>query len=188
VEQEEYLLKLARYRPMLGLASVPPALITEWVLAQFAGIRATAHRRYAKFVQDGIGVPGPWDEVKGQVILGSEAFMARLTPSFRIAAQRRKFPSASAWSIVPRSRRSWQRRIQDRRATKQWHGPISSMGIHSPRSAGPSACTMPRSVASSRRRRRHHNTRCDPYYVDSCLTLQCTGPARKAAQASNFER
>lgn len=102
VEQEGYLLELARYivlnpvrakmvktpgrypwssyRPMLGLAPVPPALATEWVLEQFARTRATARRRYAEFVHDGIGVPGPWEEVKGQVLLGSEAFIERLAP------------------------------------------------------------------------------------------------------------
>ena len=59
---------------------MPPALATEWVLEQFARTRATARRRYAEFVHDGIGVPGPWEEVKGQVLLGSEAFIERLAP------------------------------------------------------------------------------------------------------------
>jgi hypothetical protein len=102
VEKEGYMLELARYivlnpvrakivktpecypwssyRAMVGLASVPPALVTDWILDQFAGTRAAARRRYAKFVQEGIGVPGPWEQVKGQVLLGSEAFVERLTP------------------------------------------------------------------------------------------------------------
>jgi REP element-mobilizing transposase RayT len=110
VEQEGYLLELARYivlnpvrakmvktperypwssyRPMLGLAPVPPALTTEWVLEQFASTRAIARRRYTKFVHDGIGVPGPWEEVKGQVLLGSEAFIERLTPQLEECSTR----------------------------------------------------------------------------------------------------
>jgi len=110
VEQEGYLLELARYivlnpvrakmvktperypwssyRPMLGLAPVPPALTTEWVLEQFASTRAIARRRYTKFVHDGIGVPGPWEEVKGQVFLGSEAFIERLTPQLEECSTR----------------------------------------------------------------------------------------------------
>jgi hypothetical protein len=105
VEKDGYLLELARYivlnpvrakivktperypwssyRPMLGVAPVPPALAIEWVLEQFARTRATARRRYAKFVHDGIGVPGPWDEIKGQVLLGSEAFIERLAPQLQ---------------------------------------------------------------------------------------------------------
>lgn len=110
VEQEGYLLELARYivlnpvrakmvktperypwssyRPMLGLAPVPPALTTEWVLEQFASTRAIARRRYTKFVHDGIGVPGPWEEVKGQVLLGSEAFIERLSPQLEECSTR----------------------------------------------------------------------------------------------------
>jgi putative transposase len=102
VEKEGYMLELARYivlnpvrakmvktperypwssyRAMVGSASVPPALVTDWILEQFAGTRAAARRRYATFVHEGIGVPGPWEEVKGQVLLGSEAFVERLTP------------------------------------------------------------------------------------------------------------
>ncbi|MGA6827823.1 REP-associated tyrosine transposase [Nitrospira sp. NS4] len=108
VEQEPYLLELARYivlnpvrakmvksperyawssyRPMVGLAPVPPALETEWVLAQFGSTKATARKRYAEFVQDGVGVPGPWDEVKGQVLLGSEAFIERLAQQLQECA------------------------------------------------------------------------------------------------------
>ena len=110
VEKEGYLLELARYivlnpvrakmvktperypwssyQPMLGLAPVPPALAIEWVLDQFSRTRATARRRYAKFVHDGIGVPGPWEEVKGQVLLGSEAFIERLAPQLQECSTR----------------------------------------------------------------------------------------------------
>ena len=102
VEKEAYLLELARYivlnpvraklvktperypwssyRPMLGLAPVPPALATAWILDQFAGTKAAARMRYAEFVHDGLGKPGPWEAVKGQVLLGSEAFIERLAP------------------------------------------------------------------------------------------------------------
>lgn len=102
VEKDPYLLELARYivlnpvrakmvktqerypwssyRPMLGLAPVPPALATEWLLEQFASTRATARKRYAEFVHDGIDQAAPWKDVKGQVLLGSDAFVERLTP------------------------------------------------------------------------------------------------------------
>jgi len=76
------------YRPMLGVAPVPPAIATEWVLDQFASIRATARRRYAKFVHDGIGAPSPWDKIKGQVLLGSEAFIERLAPQLQECSTR----------------------------------------------------------------------------------------------------
>ena len=34
-------------------------------------------------MHDGIGVPGPWEEIKGQVLLGNEAFIERLTPQLQ---------------------------------------------------------------------------------------------------------
>ena len=110
VEKDGYLLELARYiilnpvrgkmvktperyrwssyRAMVGLVPVPPALATEWILGQFACTRATARRRYVKFVHDGMGVPGPWEEVKGQVLLGSEAFIEWLTPQLQKCSTR----------------------------------------------------------------------------------------------------
>ena len=39
-------------------------------------------------MHDGIGVPGPWEEVKGQVLLGSEAFIERLTPQLEECSTR----------------------------------------------------------------------------------------------------
>jgi hypothetical protein len=66
---------------------VPPAQATEWVLEQFASTRVTARRRYAEFVHDGIGVPGPWEKVKGQVLLGSEAFILETAVETHIQAQ-----------------------------------------------------------------------------------------------------
>ena len=110
VEKEGYLLELARYivlnpvrakmvkmperypwssyRAMVGFTPVSPALATDWILNQFADTRAIARRRYAKFVHGGIGVPGPWEEVKGQVLLGSEAFIERLTPQLQECSTR----------------------------------------------------------------------------------------------------
>ncbi len=89
VDKDNYLLELARYivlnpvrakmvktpdrypwssyRPMLGLAPVPPALATDWVLDQFARTRSVARKRYAAFVHAGIGDASPWDELKAQV-------------------------------------------------------------------------------------------------------------------------
>ncbi len=102
VERDRYLLELARYivlnpvrarrvkspekypwssyRPTLGLAPVPSGLTTDWVLGQFAKTKPVARKRYAKFVHAGIGQASPWGELKGQVILGGEAFVEHLAP------------------------------------------------------------------------------------------------------------
>jgi REP element-mobilizing transposase RayT len=100
VDSDAYLLELARYvvlnpvragmvrkpqlwlwssyRASLGLAPTEPFLAVDGLLAQFANRRAVARARYAKFVAEGIEAPSPWHELKGQVFLGDERFVAQM--------------------------------------------------------------------------------------------------------------
>ena len=101
VEKESYLLELCRYivlnpvrvkgkgeiggwkwssyRATAGLASVPEFLSTDWILEQFGKNRAKAQKQYRAFVREGLE-NRPWEELKGQIYLGSEAFIARHSP------------------------------------------------------------------------------------------------------------
>lgn len=105
VERDGYLLELARYvvlnpvrakivkvpqdyswssyRPTMGLDPIPACLSAEWLLSQFAKTKPVARRRYANFVQAGIGQGSPWKALKGQVLLGSEAFIEKMTPQLK---------------------------------------------------------------------------------------------------------
>ena len=96
VEKESYLLELCRYivlnpvrvkgkggigawrwssyRATAGLASVPEFLRTDWILGQFGKKRAKAQKQYRAFVREGLE-SRPWEELKGQIYLGSEAFI-----------------------------------------------------------------------------------------------------------------
>jgi len=98
VEKESYLLELCRYivlnplrvrggaemeawkwssyRATAGLASVPEFLSIEWLLKQFGKNVATAQKRYREFVRDGLE-KRPWEELRGQIYLGSEEFIER---------------------------------------------------------------------------------------------------------------
>lgn len=98
VEKESYLLELCRYvvlnpvrvkggtktaawkwssyRATAGLASVPEFLSTDWLLEQFGKNRRVAQNRYREFVRDGI-TNRPWDQLKGQIYLGSDKFIER---------------------------------------------------------------------------------------------------------------
>jgi REP element-mobilizing transposase RayT len=100
VEREGYLLELCRYvvlnpvragivpapegyrwssyRATVGVDPAPGWLDLDWLLEHFGRPHAHARRRYADFVQAGIGRPGPWSELRGQVLLGSESFAERL--------------------------------------------------------------------------------------------------------------
>ena len=96
VEKESYLLELCRYvvlnpvrarmvqRPEAWPWSsyqataghtVPPSwLTTEWLLAQLAESRVRAQQVYRKFIEAGMAAPSPWQGLRGQIYLGSEAF------------------------------------------------------------------------------------------------------------------
>jgi len=68
--------KWSSYRATAGLASVPELLCTDWVLEQFGKSRSRAQQQYREFIRDGMA-SRPWDDLKGQIYLGSEAFIER---------------------------------------------------------------------------------------------------------------
>ncbi len=101
VERDSYLLELARYvvlnpvragmvgdagdwrwssyAAMVGREPPPDWLQTDWILGQFGAERQLAIARYMDFVRAGIGLPGVWEKVRGQVYLGSDAFVERMS-------------------------------------------------------------------------------------------------------------
>ena len=56
-------------------------LTTDWILGQLAQRVGVARERYWTFVAEGRGGPWPWDLVRGQIYLGSEAFIAQHQPN-----------------------------------------------------------------------------------------------------------
>jgi len=99
VEKEAYLLELSRYvvlnpvragmvraakdwpwssyRATAGLVKRPRLLTTNWLLDQLGSDRASAQKAYRQFVSQGRGA-SPWAELKGQIYLGSDSFIASL--------------------------------------------------------------------------------------------------------------
>jgi REP element-mobilizing transposase RayT len=63
------------YRATAGEAPAPAWLETAWTLAQFGDVGAAARQRYRDFVGEGRGLAGPWSALRGQIYLGSEAFV-----------------------------------------------------------------------------------------------------------------
>ena len=109
VERDSYLLELARYvvlnpvragmvkharqwkwsayPAMVGTAPRPGWLHTDWLLGQFGASRARRIERYIEFVQEGIRGPCVWDNLKGQVFLGSEMFVESMQGELEVAAK-----------------------------------------------------------------------------------------------------
>ena len=100
VEKDSYLLELARYvvlNPLrakmvkrlekwpwssylatCGEAARPEWLDCEFILSKFSAQRARAVSRYVAFVHEGRGVPSVWEQLQGQIYLGSETFITKM--------------------------------------------------------------------------------------------------------------
>jgi hypothetical protein len=60
-----------------------------------------AQRHYAKFVSEGKDLPSPWEDLKGQVLLGSEAFGDRMRPLLSGKEQLKEIPRAQRLAHRP---------------------------------------------------------------------------------------
>jgi len=100
VEKDAYLLELSRYvvlnpvragmvadaaqwpwssyAAMTAQEPAPPWLQTDWLLAQFGSVRAQAVAHYRDFVRAGVGLPSLWDDLRGQIYLGSDDFLGKM--------------------------------------------------------------------------------------------------------------
>jgi putative transposase len=68
----------------------------DWLLSTFGGTRNEAIERYVQLVAEGIGEPLPWEHVRHQMFLGSEAFVENF---------RRNIPKDRDLSEIPRAQR-----------------------------------------------------------------------------------
>ncbi|MFI3197394.1 MAG: transposase [Methylococcaceae bacterium] len=97
VEKDNYLLELARYvvlNPLragmvkelgdwpwssypatMGVAATPFWLETDWLLGQFSKQPNRALKKYEDFVRAGVGLPSVWNQLTGQIFLGSKTFV-----------------------------------------------------------------------------------------------------------------
>jgi putative transposase len=89
------------YRATAGLAPTPPYLTIDWLLSQFGLQRAAAQRKYQAFVSEGIRQGSPWEEVRGQVLLGSERFINRLAPGLRDKRLLKEIPRQQRFAARP---------------------------------------------------------------------------------------
>ena len=68
--------KWSSYRATAGLERAPEFLTVDWILSQFGQKRTRAQAQYRSFVQEGLD-HRPWEELKGQIYLGSDEFVER---------------------------------------------------------------------------------------------------------------
>jgi REP element-mobilizing transposase RayT len=114
VQKEVYLLELARYimlnpvragmvadpadwrwssyRSSVGLEERPEFLTTEGLLSAFGEEPARARRGFARFVAEGKDQASPWQDLKGQIYLGSERFVEAMQQHIRQDQPLREIP------------------------------------------------------------------------------------------------
>jgi putative transposase len=63
------------YRATAGLIKPPEFLTIDWVLSMFGLNRQAAQTSYQRFVREGMDEKPPWDDLKGQLILGDADFV-----------------------------------------------------------------------------------------------------------------
>lgn len=80
------------YRATAGLSEVPPFLSVRWVLARFGRNGAEARARYGTFVENGRGVRSPLLSIRGEVVLGDEAFLTAIDPAVASKRDAREHP------------------------------------------------------------------------------------------------
>jgi putative transposase len=68
------------YNATAGATIAPELLSTDLILKQFGEHRGSAQAEYCRFVVAGIGEESPWDDLKGQCLLGGKKFLERLVP------------------------------------------------------------------------------------------------------------
>jgi putative transposase len=71
------------YQATVGTVKCPPWLETEWLLAQFGDRRTEARVRYAHFIAEGMGQERLCKDLKCQIYLGDERFVAQMQARLR---------------------------------------------------------------------------------------------------------
>jgi REP element-mobilizing transposase RayT len=65
------------YRATAGIEKPHACLTTAWILSQFGAREGAAQGKYKKFVREGMEKDSIWAQVKGQMMLGEDAFTER---------------------------------------------------------------------------------------------------------------
>jgi signal transduction histidine kinase len=84
------------YLTTCAQADAPPWLQTHWMLGQFSPRRSAAIAKYVSFVHEGARLPGVWTQLRGQIYLGSEAFVQRMQARIEKQANLSEIPRAAA--------------------------------------------------------------------------------------------
>ena len=89
------------YRATAVEAKKPVFLEVDWILSQFGHRRVEAQKAYRRYVLEGLPRKSPWEGLKGQILLGTEDFLARLREPLRGKDLLREVPRAQRYVARP---------------------------------------------------------------------------------------
>ena len=80
------------YRATAGLQKKPDFLAVDWILEQFGIDRVQARKEYRLFVTAGLDSASPWNDLKGQCLLGDDSFLEKLYPLLKDKSALKEIP------------------------------------------------------------------------------------------------
>ena len=89
------------YRATAGLEDEPDFLAVDEVLSQFNLKRDEAVMAYREFVDAGIEASSPWENLKGQCILGAKEFQDRLKPAIKDKSALKEITRIERFALRP---------------------------------------------------------------------------------------
>jgi putative transposase len=89
------------YRATAGEAEVPAFVTCDWMLSQFASSMSASRGKYREFVRAGIHSESPWEKLRGQILLGSERFVAKMRPVLTTKADLKEIPRVQRFVSRP---------------------------------------------------------------------------------------
>jgi putative transposase len=123
VDRESYLLELCRYivlnpvragmvsnpreypwssfRATAGFEKAQEFLSVDWILEQFGDNRKRAQQEYRRFAQAGLMTDSPWKDLKGQCLLGGEAFLEKIVPLLKERSGLKEIPRVQRFADRP---------------------------------------------------------------------------------------
>ncbi len=67
--------KWSSYGATAGIIQAPDFLTVDWILGVFGNKKGTAQERYRQFAKEGMNQKSPWENLRGQILLGEERFV-----------------------------------------------------------------------------------------------------------------
>jgi hypothetical protein len=72
-----------------------------WILRLFSSNKKEAHKRYRKFVSEGIQSGSPWDDLQGQILLGEDGFIDKFKDHLTDKEKIKEIPRAQRYVCRP---------------------------------------------------------------------------------------